>query len=141
MLLQHKQTCLETIITVYRGLFSSIIFYGVELQGGSLDACRVFFVQRRAIWIMIQLPLLDSCGGVFRKFWLLMLYSLYIFKVILATYSIIGDLQTVSSGHRLPNRHGGNHRTLRYRLTLSQTEMSSPGDWHFNKHPSEIKVS
>lgn len=49
------------------GLFSSIILYGVQLQGGSLDACRVFFVQKRGIWIMKQLPLLDSCEGFFSQ--------------------------------------------------------------------------
>lgn len=68
----------------------------------------------------------------------LTLLSLYIFRASLANFSVIGDFKTVGSGHRFLTRSGGDLRTCRHRLPLSQTEMPSVGVRYFSRVPLEL---
>lgn len=109
---------------------------------GSSDARRIFvftpLFEEGFFRIMKHLPLLNSCVEAFRGLGLLNLPSLYIFKVILVTFGVVGELQTKGSGYRF--NPGDDLCTQRHRLTLSHAELSSTAVRYLNI-PSEVKVS
>lgn len=96
-------------------------FFSFRHVGSSVFVFTPFF-EEGFFRIMKHLPLLYSCVEAFRGLGLLILPSLYIFKVILVTFGVVGELQTKGSGHRF--HPGDDLCSQRYRLNLSHAELS-----------------
>lgn len=78
---------LRTLFITYHANFNSIMKFGVLFWGGSVNASRVFILQKRALRIMLGMSWRESCRGIFRSHGLLTLAGLHIYECVTFLYN------------------------------------------------------
>ena len=72
---------LETLKTVYHSTFNSVISYGLPFWGISPHNKKIFWMQKKIVWIMMGCRMLASCRNLFKNLKILPLMSQYVFSV------------------------------------------------------------
>lgn len=90
----------------YHGRFSSFMSYGIEVWGGSVHSSKVFIEP------------MSPHRDIFKYLKLLILSSLYFYKLIEAKISMQYDIPTWGSAHRFLTRPGADLRAPRHWLAL-----------------------
>lgn len=76
----------DTLKTVYYGLFHSNLRYGIMFWGASRSVNGLFIAQKKAIRLLSNLKYRESCRGHFKKLHVLTVHALYIYECL--TYLI-----------------------------------------------------
>jgi hypothetical protein len=71
----------ESALMAYHGYVSSVLRYGIILWGNSVDAIRVFKIQKKCIRSICGAEYLDTCKPLFKKLKILPLPCLYVFEM------------------------------------------------------------
>lgn len=134
-----KYVELKPLLSVYFANFESLIRYGVVFYGDSRDIEKVFIIQKRALRVVLQLQIQESCRGKFKAHNLLTLSGIYIQECLLFLFKnkhLFRD--------NLPNREY-NTRMIDYIYPKHRLTMSEKGTFYkcmklFNKLPSAVKI-
>lgn len=78
-----RTASMEVSLMAYHGYVSSILSYGLLLWGNSVDAKKVFIVQKKCIRAIFRAHHMDSCRPLFKSRKLLPLFCLYIKQLCL----------------------------------------------------------
>jgi len=76
---------LPTLRIIYYAYIHSILSYGIILGGNSTNVNKLFILQKKIVRILSNIGPRDSCREAFKKLEIMMLYSQYIFSLILFT--------------------------------------------------------
>jgi hypothetical protein len=76
---------LDTLKVIYFAHRHSVISYGIIVCGSSSYANKVFILQKKIIRIITNARPRDSCREVFKNMEKIMLYSQYLYSLILYT--------------------------------------------------------
>lgn len=130
---------LPVLLTVYHANFNSILRYGNLMWGNSINALRVFKIQKRALRTMLGMHRLESCRGIFRRNNLLTLAGLHVYECVV----FLRKNQHLFTGE-LP-QHDHNTRSINYnipshRLTLSKRNPMYSCIKYYNKLPQDLKL-
>lgn len=112
----------ETALTIYYAYFYSLLQYGVEFWGISVDAKSTFILQKRAIRIIFSLQRLRSCREYFKDHKIFTLANLYIYKTAALMFGDRENLPTHAHIHRYSTR--GNEAFLLPNFTLEVNRRS-----------------
>lgn len=85
-LLRNLKFCVppDYVKTAYRGLFESVILYGLRLWGGAPEAKRVLIIQKKAIRSLAGAVHDDEhCKPLFKSEGLMTIFSMYVFVCLL----------------------------------------------------------
>jgi len=74
---------IETLKTIYFAHIHNIMSYGIIFWGNSSSATKIFLLQKKIIRIITNARLRDSCRETFNNMQIMMLYSQYIYSIIL----------------------------------------------------------
>lgn len=135
-----KICSLEVLKTAYYGLIYPHLVYGLRLWGGcskyKLD--RVFRLQKRAVRIIKNLKIRESCRDAFRELGFLTLPCLYILDVVM--YCRFKCPLVQGRGiHRYETRGRDNLRTLQHRTSAFELLPSQVGVGLINGLPEGVK--
>jgi hypothetical protein len=72
---------------IYFAQVQSIMSYGIIFWGGSSHAKKVFILQKKIIRIITNTKFRDSCREIFKKLEIKMLYSRYIYTLLLFNFN------------------------------------------------------
>lgn len=105
-LLRNLTNCIsqKTILTAYFALIQSHVEYCIILWGHTGLTTRVFRLQRRAVRVVAGIPYREDCKNFFRKFNILTLPSLYIFKCLEFVIKNKDRYFTLNSFHKYNTR-------------------------------------
>jgi len=74
---------LEALKTIYFFYFHSVVTYGIIFWGNSVHSQYVFKIQKRMIRLIANLGVRNSCRCVFKELGILLLYSQYLYALLL----------------------------------------------------------
>ena len=111
---------IDTLLTVYFGLFHSLINYGVILWGNSSHALSIFRQQKQAVRIIAGVRNRDHCKPHFIKFGILPLPCLFIFSTLVEIHENKDNFFTAANYHEYDTRNAHLIRTQRFRLSKSK---------------------
>jgi len=128
----------STLLLAYFGLFQSRISYGIAFWGGRDSTLKkIFLHQKRAIRIIFNLGVCDSCKLYFKAENILTLPSIYILQIseMVMNKTII----TPNTTHHYETRGRNLIHTNSFRLNLFQCNIDYQGPKVFNNLPPQIK--
>lgn len=95
---------LKTKLIVYYAMFYSFLQYGIELWGSVSDATAIFKIQKKYLRIMSFAPKRTSCKPLFKRYELLTMPCLYIFKILVFLKNNYQSYRVNQSYHQYPTR-------------------------------------
>jgi len=108
------------LITVYFTSFYSIMNYHLIFWGNSFYSCRILWVQKRVIRIIMGRRSRDSCRNLFKKLNILLCKSQYIFSVLLFLVNNTDQFVVNSDTHSVNTRQSINHHLSHTNLATYQ---------------------
>ena len=129
----------DTLISVYKTYFHSLISYGIVFWGNSSNSLHVFWLQKRAFRIITGSRPRDSCRGVFKKMRILPLQSQYILSLLLFIVNNKNFSHVNSEIHGLNITKNSNLHQPQANLSLYQKGAYYSGIKVFNSLPFNIK--
>lgn len=127
----------DTLITTYFALFHSRITYAVYLWGNSVQAFKVFRLQKRAIRAIANIGGKEHCRPFFMKFGILPLPSIYIYSTVCEIHMKIKHFCLQSDIHTHNTRSANMVRTERFKLSKSKTNSLNVN--LYNKIPLRLR--
>lgn len=110
----------SAMMAAYYALFHSHLDYGVLLWGDSVHSDRVFLIQKRALRALAGVHPRHSCRGLFRRYHIMTLPGLFIYRTLLSIHGISDTLETHQGIHDYNTRHRGNFVLPKLRLSISK---------------------
>lgn len=129
----------EVLLTVYYGLFHSLLTYGIRLWGNSSSSDKVFLLQKKVLRIIAGLAERDSCRRAFVEYQLMTVPSLYIFSNLIYVKENILQFGNASSYHNYNTRRNQDLVTPYSRLSKFQRSHKYQQYKLFNKLPTQIR--
>jgi hypothetical protein len=129
----------ETLRMVYFAYVHSILSYGITFGGNQLYSDKIFKIQKRAIRIITNSRMKDSCRELFKKLEILRLYSQYILSI--ATF-VIKNKRLFHTNNQIHNVHTSFATNLHpptAQLTKFQKGVYYSAFKIFNNLPHDIK--
>ena len=99
---------LDTLKVIYFTHIHSILSYGIIFWGSSSSANKVFILQKKIIRIIMNTRPRDSCREVFRNLEIMILYSQYIYSLILYTVNNKYSFNNNNEIHKYRSRFNNN---------------------------------
>lgn len=130
----------DVVVTIYNGLFHSILQYGLIIWGSDPRAEKVFKLQKKAIRIIARAKSDTHCKPLFRAFHIMSLPSLFVFVNLMFVKQNINNFQTADNVHSHVTRGAKN---LRLPFFSTNKLTNGPNYWalkFFNTLPSDIKL-
>lgn len=130
----------QSVISVYYSLVYSHMNYNILLWGNSVDAKRVFVIQKRIMRLIFHLHPRDSCRPFFRQHKILTLPSLYIYRCLTYIKEHEHLMVTLSSFHGYSTRNNAtlyipSHTTAKYETSPVYQAITL-----FNHLPNTVKL-
>lgn len=135
----HYLCDLPALKMVYFAHFHSLISYGVMFWGNSSTASRVFIMQKRAIRSILGFKCNESCREHFKNLKIMTLPSLYLYSILLWTFSNADVLSLNSDIHSYNTKSKNNFHLVACRTTLGQRDPAYAGPLYFNLLPHTIR--
>lgn len=138
-ILRNLRTHLDAsaMMTAYYALFHSHLDYGVLLWGDSVNSDRVFLMQKRALRVLAGVHPRHSCRELFRKYHIMTLPGLFIYRTLLSIHEISDTLGTHRDMHHYNTRHRDNFVAPKLRLSVSKR--NSLHLQFYNRLPALVK--
>jgi hypothetical protein len=130
----------ETLLKVYYGLVYSRLVYGIIIWGNSVDAGKIFNIQKKIVRIMCGVDQRISCKPLFKKLNILTLPSIYINNIILFIINNSEYFSNFIPQHSYTTRNKMN--ILQYpihRLSLTEKTPAYQGLKLYNHLPQNLK--
>lgn len=128
----------DTLISVYFGLFHSLISYCTVLWGNASNALQIFKLQKRAIRLIAHIGPRDHCKPYFRKYNIMSLPSIYIYQTLREIHSNRYKCIKNSDLHSYGTRYSHQMVVPRYRLVKSKKNSLNVG--LYNILPKCLKI-
>ena len=125
---------------IYFAHIQSSISYGIIFWGSSSYADKVFILQKKIIRIITNTRPRDSCREVFNSMEIVILYSQYIYALILYTINIKHLLDTNNEIHKYKTRNNNNLHCSIANLSKFNKVVYISGIKVFNHLPQYIKA-
>ncbi|KAG8242784.1 hypothetical protein J6590_108760 [Homalodisca vitripennis] len=140
-LLKKLKTCTSCslLMKAYFALFHSHLLYGTFLWGNSGGAKEVFLCQKKALRIMFNFNVTDSCKPLFIKHSILTVPSIYILQSLMYVKENLDLFKLRRSKHDYCTRQRDLIDLKHARLTKTQHAYSYIGIKLFNKLPMSAK--
>lgn len=129
----------DSLINIYYALFYSKVSYNIIIWGQSSDVQRVFVLQKRVIRTIFNMKPLDSCRNAFKKYKILTLVCIYLYKVLSYIHNKRADLKIHSDNHAYSTRTRQYIYIEKYNLTLYKKSPICAGSYLYNMLPMYIK--
>ena len=141
-LMRKLKTCVSTevLITVYYGLFHSVIMYGLRLWGYAPQSSKIFIWQKKALRIIDGLAPRESCKPSFYNHQILTLPSMYILSNLVYVRENIANFDKQSNSHSHDTRCRDNLTTPHIRLTKTFKSHYFQQIKLFNKLPQNVRT-
>lgn len=110
----------DVAVTVYYAYFYSLLQYGIEFWGVSVDAGSAFLLQKRAIRAIFSIPQRRSCRDYFRAHKMFTLTNLYIYRTAVLMNKKRNDFQMQSDIHHHNTRNNSAIITPRFDLEVNR---------------------
>lgn len=125
----------------YLANFESTLRYGIVFWGGAnkRDICNIFKLQKYALRVMANLKAKESCRGVFKKFKVLTVVSIYILESVLFVKSNL-DMFSTKPSHNHNTRCKFLPAIDTHRTSLYETSLNYNGVKFFNALPTELRA-
>jgi hypothetical protein len=130
---------LKTKLMVYYALFFSTLQYGIELWGSTSHAQKVFKVQKKFLRILSHTTKRTSCKPLFKKYEILTMPSLYIFKILIYLKYNYESFIDKQFNHKYPTRFKDDLQYPRHRLLLFEKTPYYMSLRLYNNLPSTLK--
>jgi predicted membrane protein len=95
----------KNLRTIYFSYVHSIMTYGIIVWGSSTFSDKIFKLQKRTIWIMMNVGNRVSCRELFKKLNILPLYSQYILSLLLFVVKNIDEFKSNFEVHSINTCH------------------------------------
>jgi hypothetical protein len=129
----------KTKIMVYYAMFFSHLQYGIELWGFTSHANKIFKIQKRFLRTLSFSPKRASCKPLFKKYEILTMPSLFIFKILVNLKSNFHEYLNKQFVHHYPTRFKDNLQYPRHRLCLYEKSPYYMSLRLYNKLPNRLK--
>ena len=129
----------DTLRTIYFSYFHSILSYGIIFWGNSSHSFNIFKVQKKAIRIIMNASIKDSCRQLFKILNILPLKSQYIFSLLLFVAKNRDLYESNSEIHTVNTRYSSDLHTPMANLVTFQSGPYYFGIKVFNHLPTSIK--
>lgn len=127
----------EAALLAYHGYVASILRYGIILWGYSVDAMKVFKVQKKCIRALFGLDFRETCYQLFKKYNILSLPSLYIYEICTFVRKNPHFFECISQ--KSPKRRKHHLKVPHQRIVLYSKNCFVMAINVFNKLPENIK--
>lgn len=131
----------QVLLTLYYANFHSHLRYGIVNWGTSVQANRVFILQKYAIRIIAGLDYRQSCRNAFKDLKILTVAGTYILEVCTYVYKNISLFLANQQDHGYDTRLRGFLVTNNFRTTFYQKSFYYTGCKFYNALNDEIKNS
>lgn len=131
----------NVLIEVYYAYVHSILSYAITVWGQATDRQRVFIAQKRAIRLVFGLQYRQSCRPYFKKYGILTLISIYIYKLLSHIHDKKSSLKVCSDVHTYSTRQNSNFALPRPKREMYKKSPMYAGMSLYNLLPSNIKDS
>lgn len=128
------------LVTAYYSLVYSVLNYNIMIWGQSNDVDRVFVMQKRIIRIIFNLQFRQSCRETFKKFEILTVPCIYIFKLACFVYKNSDLFHLNNDIHNYNTRSAREIHINNYNLSKFRKSPYFAGSLIFNKLPIQIKA-
>lgn len=128
-----------TALTAYHGYVCSALRYGLILWGNSVDANRVFLIQKKCVRAICGAGPMDSCRPLFKKLNLLTLPCMYIYEICVFTKANLKSFQKKNETCKFTTRYPNRLVIPKSSTTLFQKNVSYMSVRVFNKLPDILK--
>lgn len=125
--------------TVYYAYFYSLMQYGIEFWGNSVNSQSTFLIQKKAIRALCGLKSRDSCRDYFKELEIFTLTNLYIYKISIITFTEQNNLYTHSDVHDHDTRGKNVYVVPSYNLDVNRKGPVYVGIKIFNHLPEIIR--
>lgn len=106
VLRQLKNCVSDSVLrSVYYSLIHSHMSYGIIFWGNSVNACRVFRLQKMAVRLLSRVPPGTHCRLLFKNLKILPLPCLFILEVVVYIHRNISSFTIHSDNHNYSTRH------------------------------------
>jgi len=129
----------ETMRMVYFAYLHSILSYGIIFWGNQSYSDKIFKIQKRAVRIITNSRMRDSCRELFKKLDILPLYSQYIFSISIFVTKNKHLFHTNDQIHSVHTRFKTNLHPPTAHLTQFQKGVYFSAIKIFNNLPHDIK--
>ncbi|KAK9877197.1 hypothetical protein WA026_016945 [Henosepilachna vigintioctopunctata] len=134
-----KSLPVDTLLSVYYGLFYAHMDYNIILWGNSVDVGRVFLSQKRVVRLMFNLGPRESCKKSFVDKNMLTAPSLYIFRCLLYIRENECSLPRLADSHRYLTRYGDLMALPKHRSSRFESSPLYQGRKLYNHLPPEVR--
>lgn len=129
----------ETAMIAYHAYVHSRMSYGIIFWGGSVDAGRVFVLQKRCIRSIFGLKPRESCKPIFFENKILTLVSLYILECVMFIKKNPDLFQNNLLDHHYDTRHKQNFKQNKIKYTYTQKNVDFLIKKIWNKIPLTLR--
>ena len=124
---------------LYFSHFHSVMTYGVIFWGNSVSSHDIFKIQKRAIRIMYNLQIRDSCRCAFKDLKILPFYSQYLYSLLMFVVKNRDLFQNNASYHPFNTRHKDDLHLPSTHLKTFQKGVLFSGTKAYNHLPLKLK--
>lgn len=134
-------TDIKTRLLIYYANFYSLVYYGIEFWGKSVNAIDIFKIQKRYIRLMTFSKRDSSCKDIFQQLQILTVPSMYILKCLIIIKSNIQSILDSQYHHKYKtsSAYKGNLQYPRHRLSLFENTQKYMGIKFYNKLPIAVR--
>lgn len=131
----------QTLVDMYYAMVYPHISYNIVLWGQASDIKRVFIIQKRILRLIFDLKRIESCRNTFKKYKILTLYSIFIYKCALFVYNHKNNFKTNKDTNIHYSTRGASnlstpaHNTKKYEKSPYYSCLKV-----FNNLPATIKI-
>jgi hypothetical protein len=129
----------ESLRMIYCSYFHTVMSYGIIFWGNSTHSINIFKLQKRIIRIITNSRNRDSCRHLFMKFGILLIYSQYLFSLLMFVIDNISLFKTNSELYEINTRNINNFHLSQPRLSKYRNGVHYMGIKAFNHLPSHVK--
>jgi hypothetical protein len=130
----------STLRTIYYSYIHSILSYGIIFWGRSFNANKLFILQKKIVRIITNSKVRESCREALKNMQIVILYSQYIFSLILFTVKDKHLFTPNNEIHKYKTRNNTNLHLPTVNITKFYKGPYISGSKAFNHLPQHIRI-
>ncbi|CAG9814003.1 unnamed protein product [Phaedon cochleariae] len=134
----RKNIGIESAITVYYAYFYSLVQYGIEFWGHSVDVNSTFVIQKRALRAICGIKRIESCRSHFERLKILTITNLYLYRLSLLAFKKKHELEQFTDVHNHDTRNKNKYIPPQFNYTVNRKGPLYMATKTFNHLPSSI---